>query len=116
MNESNIGFSLDPLEAPDFSIADATVIEADSGSTDLVFTLHLSSAISAAVSVQVTTFNDSTSMAGVDYRPFSSVVRIPAGKTSASFTIQVLGDKSFEPTESVHVVLSNPSASRVAAC
>ena len=109
MNESNIGFSLDPLEAPDFSIADATVIEADSGSTDLVFTLHLSNAISAAVSVQVTTVNNSTSMAGIDYRSFSSVVRIPAGKTSASFTIQVLGDKSFEPTESVHVVLSNPS-------
>lgn len=109
MNESNIGFSLDPLEAPDFSIADATVIEADSGSTDLVFTLHISSAISAAVSVQVTTVNNSTSTAGVDYLPFSSVVRIPAGKTSASFTIRVLGDKTFEPTESVHVVLSNPS-------
>ncbi len=109
MNGSNVSFSLGTLETPDFAIANATVIEANSGSNALVFTLHLSGALSTAVSVQVTTVNDCTAMAGVDYLPFSSVVEIPAGKTSANFTVQVLGDKTFEPTESIHVVLSKPT-------
>ena len=109
MPNSNISYSLDPLEWPDFSIADATVIETDSGSSNLIFTLHISGAKSTAVSVRVTSVNDSTATAGVDYLPFSSVVTISAGKTSANFTIQVLSDKIFEPTESIHIALSNPT-------
>lgn len=92
---------------PTISIADAKVTEADSGTSNLVFKLTLSAASPVDVSVRVGTSGTATASNVSDYLPKAATVTFKAGQTSATFTMQVLGDRLFEPTEALHVLLSN---------
>src|SRR5205807_1024208 len=53
---------------------------------------------------------DGSATAGSDYTAGSGDVTVAAGLTSQTFTVAVLGDRLFEPTESFFVNLSNPSS------
>ncbi|MEY4592221.1 MAG: hypothetical protein RIR18_1116 [Pseudomonadota bacterium] len=96
-------------QLPTVSIANANVTEGNSATTNLVFTLTLSSPSSTAVSVGVNTSGTSTATVSVDYIPTGSTVTFAAGVTTATFTVPVIGDTIFEPTEALHVLLSNPN-------
>ena len=51
-----------------------------------------------------------TSLRGVDYTAASGTLTFPAGITSASFSITVLGDTANEPTETLPVTFSAANA------
>jgi subtilisin-like proprotein convertase family protein len=108
-NNATGSYSARVWQLPSVSIANASVLEGNSGTTSLVFTLTLSAVSPIDVSVTAATYGTSTATYSSDYTPASSTVTIVAGQTTATFTVQVLGDLIFEPTESFHVLLSNPA-------
>ena len=109
-------YTVEARELPTVSIANADVVEGSSGTTNLVFTLTLSSASPVPVSVTASTSGTSTASVGVDYNAASSIVTFAAGQTSATFTVQVRGDTIFEPSEILYVNLTNPQGAVLAAC
>ncbi|MEY2425486.1 MAG: hypothetical protein QOI61_1058 [Actinomycetota bacterium] len=98
---------------PALSMGDASVSEGNAGATNVTFTVSLSAAATTPVSVNVSTSNG-TGMAGSDYTAASGVVTIPAGQTSAPFTVVAAGDTAPEPHEKFSLVMSNPSGATIA--
>jgi subtilisin-like proprotein convertase family protein len=98
---------------PTLTVADTTLTEPDTGSTLATFTVSLSAASTRDVSFSYTTAND-LALASVDYAGATGRIVIPAGSTSASFTISVLGDTFFEPRETYIVRLYDPVNATIA--
>ncbi len=98
----------DPVGPPTVSIADATVSEGNAGTKVASFTLALSQAASAPVSVDAAT-RDGSAFAGSDYVPRSARVTFPPGATSATFDVTINGDTAVEGNEVFYVGLSNLS-------
>jgi len=91
------------------------VKEGNSGATDAVFPVSLSAPNAQAVTVNYST-QDGTATGGQDYERKSGSFTVPAGATTASLKIPVLGDtlpepnETFpEPNETFSVKLSSPS-------
>jgi hypothetical protein len=97
--------SWSPDDPPSVSIRDATVTEGNTGTASATFTVTLSKASNAKVTVDYATA-DITATAGSDYRAGSGVVTIPAGQTSATVTVAIVGDRLGEPDETFAVNLS----------
>ena len=93
---------------PTVSIADASVIEGDSGTTSLNFTVTLSALANGNVNVDFAT-SDSSATAGSDYTAISSTLTIPAASTSAMISVSVSGDTDIEGNETLTLTLSNSS-------
>jgi hypothetical protein len=98
---------------PSIRISDATVTEGNSGSVNATFTVTLSQAAAVDVTAQYNTANV-TAVAGSDYATRSGTITIPAGQTSRTFTVAVLGDRIAEPAESFTVNLSSPTNALIA--
>jgi hypothetical protein len=105
-----VGFIIENDTPPQLSIADASVAEGDSGTTALTFTVSLDQAAGAPVYFIYST-SDDTATAGEDY---TAVVNgfgvIPAGQTSTTITVNVLGDTVYENggvDETFNVTLTN---------
>jgi hypothetical protein len=94
---------------PTVSVADASVVEGDSGTTDLTFTVSLSEQANGDVNVDYAT-SDGSATAGGDYTAVGGTLTIPAASTSADITVTVSGDTDFEPNETLTLTLSNVSA------
>ncbi|MBV5309387.1 Calx-beta domain-containing protein [Chromatium okenii] len=94
--------SLDPT-------AVTTVTEGNSGTTTMTFTAKLSAASANPVTVTYATAN-ATALSPSDYTAASTTLTFAPGETSKSFTVAVIGDTTYEPTETFTVTLSNPSA------
>jgi hypothetical protein len=94
-------------DEPRVSVGDATVTEGNTGSVTATFAVYLSAESDVPVTVHYATA-DATAAAGSDYTAKSGDVTIPAGQTSATFTVAVLGDRLGEPTETYLVNLSAP--------
>lgn len=91
------------------SVADATALEGNSGATAMQFTVSLSPASSAAVTVQYATANG-TATAGSDYTAASGALIFSPGQTSQTVTVQALGDTVDEgAAETFTLQLSSPS-------
>lgn len=111
------GGSMPPICAaiPTLSIANASVSEGNSGTTNLTFTVTLSTASSSTVTVKYTTTDGtanggSSCSVGTDYiKATNSTLSIPAGQLTGTFAIQICGDTTIEPDETFTVTLSNPS-------
>jgi fibro-slime domain-containing protein/uncharacterized repeat protein (TIGR01451 family) len=99
--------------APPLSITDVTVTEGDSGSATATLTVSLSAVSGLDASARYSTVN-ATATAGADYTAATELITIPAGSTSTTITVDVLGDRIDEQTESFRVVLSEPSAATLA--
>src|SRR5207247_7854454 len=87
-------------------IDDATVLEGDSGTTSLVFTLTLSRAALTPVTVSYVTSN-SSAVAPEDYTTTSGTVTFLAGTTSQSITVGVVGDERVEGNEGFFITLKS---------
>ena len=95
---------------PTLSIADASVAEGDSGTTSLSFTVTLSALANGNVDVSYST-SDGSATADSDYTAVSNgTLTIPAGSTSTTLTVSILGDTTVEGNETLTVTLSSPSA------
>ncbi len=107
--------SLSPFmmtETPDLSLSGSSVIEGDSGSTDLIFTASLSetSSIDVQANYQVV---GGTATDGVDFTASSGTVTIPAGDLMGTFSFPVLGDTEMEGFETVWVLLEESVAATI---
>ena len=97
--------------APVFSVADASVIEGDSGTATLEFAVTLSPAADMETTVDWATSKESGDSAtpGVDYTAGSGTLTFAAGDTSKMVTVTVTGDVLDEENETLTLTLSNPS-------
>lgn len=91
------------------SIGDQNLIEGQSGSSPMTFTVSLSVPNSQTVTVQASPANGSAT-AGSDYTAVSSqTVTFAPGETTKPLAVRVLGDTTDEPNETFTVTLSNPT-------
>jgi parallel beta-helix repeat protein len=102
----------DSAPLPVLSVQPASVTEGDTGTTDAVVTVSLSSSSTQTVTVQYhTTPIDATS--GVDYQPVSGTLTFNPGETSKTVNVPVIGDTLDEPDEYFLVQLSNATNASV---
>ncbi|AVS92808.1 Ig domain-containing protein,Calx-beta domain-containing protein [Paracidovorax avenae] len=102
-------------DQPALSVNDVSQNEGNSGTTNFTFTVSLSQpAGTGGVSFNIATA-DGTATAGTDYIASSVTgLTIPAGSSSATFTVQVVGDTLNEPNETFFVNVTNVSGATVA--
>jgi hypothetical protein len=105
--QSNL-WILRALPEPTISIADSTVVEGNSGETNLVFTVLLSFAHTNAVSVRFDTVNGTASAAS-DYAATNGVLTFAPGQATNFIRVNVHGDTTPEPDEVLFVRLSAPT-------
>jgi hypothetical protein len=92
------------------TINDVTITEGNSGTTNAVFTVSLSSAASTVVSVNYATANG-TATAGTDYTAIPpTTLTFNPGETSKTITVAVNGDNQVELNETFFINLSNLQA------
>ncbi len=89
------------------TIADVSVLEGNSGTTDAVFTIALTQAQQEVVTVQYSTADGTATVAGADYVPTSGTVTFAPGETAKTVTVAIVGDTTVEPNETFSVNLSN---------
>jgi hypothetical protein len=83
-------------DTTNLSIADVSITEGNSGSKLATFTVSLSAPSSTAITYNIATA-DASAKAGTDYTANSlSGQSIPAGQTSKTFTVAILGDTTVE--------------------
>ncbi|MGN6693417.1 MAG: Calx-beta domain-containing protein, partial [Aquihabitans sp.] len=91
--------------SPTLSIGDATLTRPTSGTATMTFPVTLSKVGGRPVTVAYTTQNG-TAAAVIDYEARSGTVTIPAGQTTASIQVPIVGNQSDEPDKAFQVVLS----------
>ncbi|HEX8126552.1 MAG TPA: Calx-beta domain-containing protein [Allosphingosinicella sp.] len=99
------------------SIADAQIVEGNSGTSTVVLTLTRSGG-AAAFSVDYATGDggrpeDASATAGSDYAAQSGTISFAEGETVKTVSITINGDTAFELSEEFHVLLSNPTAGAI---
>ena len=104
-------------QTPVLSIGSPSVLEGGPGGlASLTFQVSLSAASTSPVRVRVRDAGDGTATSGTDYvavRPW--VVDFPEGVTMRSVTVEVHGDDTYEPDETVVLELYNPQEASVSA-
>ena len=93
---------------PAVSIADATVMEPDVGTTDMLFAVTLSAPSPDTVSVDYATADESA-LAGQDYAATNDVLVLPPGTTNASVSVSVIGGVLAASNRTFSVSLSEPT-------
>jgi len=101
-----------PPPPPSVTINDVTATEGNTGTTNATFRLTLSSATNVDVTVHYATA-DGSALAGTDYVGGTGDLVIPAGQTSATVTVAVMGDRLVEPTESFAVNLTGATGATI---
>ena len=107
------GTVLNDDAAPTLAVGDLTLSEGDAGTTTATFTVSKTGATALPASVDWAT-SDATALAGSDYTGGSGSLTFTSGQTTATVTVTVSGDLTYEPTEAFHVDLSNPSGATIA--
>ena len=95
---------VDGDEAPLFSVVGASVLEGELAT----FTVTLSAASGLTATVAYATA-DGTATAGDDYAAVATLLTFAPGQTSQLVQISVLADGLYEPTETFHLLLANPT-------
>ncbi|MCK9532835.1 MAG: DUF1566 domain-containing protein [Gammaproteobacteria bacterium] len=104
---------------PTVSVADAAVLEGNSGTTSLVFAVTLSTQANGDVTVDYATSSGSAAggagcTIGVDYITAADSLTIASGTTSGTIAVQLCGETVPEADETFTLTLSNVSANAVA--
>jgi uncharacterized protein len=98
----------DAAPAGTLSINDVTIVEGNSGTTNMVFTVTRTDGSAGAVSATWTIANTSTNAA--DFTgALTGTVSFADGETSATVTVGIAGDTVFETNEAFTVTLSAPT-------
>ncbi len=94
---------------PTLTLVGASVLEGDAGTKNLVFTASLSAASGLTTTVNFSSA-DGTALAGSDYNALTpGTLTFAPGETEKTITVEVLGDRVFEPDETFSVTLSDPT-------
>lgn len=102
----------DPL--PSLSVADASVIEGNTGTTELLLTVSLDAASSETVSVSYTTADGTATAIDQDYRAINGMVSFEPGETSKTILVAIPTDTKAETDESLRFNLINPTKATIA--
>jgi serine protease len=98
-------------DGPTLSIGNASITEADSGTTMMTFTVSLSQVAPAAVTFNFATAAG-TALAGPDFVPVSVTgLKIPAGQLSKVVSVPIKGDLVAEPDETFQANISMSNVS-----
>jgi len=100
-------------QLPTVTIAGGTVTEGNSGTKTLPFTVTLSKASATTITLTYTTTNGSAT-AGQDYTASTGTVTFAPGSVTQVININVTGDTTVEPAETLTVTLSNPTGAAIA--
>jgi hypothetical protein len=103
----------DVAPLPTLSIANVSVAEGNSGTSTASFTVTLSAAATAAVTVNYATA-DGTAAAGTDYVSATGTLSFAVGETTKSIAVTVNGDTTVEPGETFALNLSAASGATIA--
>jgi glucose/arabinose dehydrogenase len=104
----------DTAPLPTLSIADVSISEGNSGTTNAVFTVTLSAQPGATpVTVSYATANG-TAVAPGDFTATSGSLTFTGTTTSQTVSVPIVGDTTVEPNESFTVSLSNPAGATLA--
>ena len=109
---SYVTITNDDAQPPVISLSPSnpSIIEGNSGTSNLTLTATLSAAASSAVTVNYTTYDSKNgATAGSDYVAANGVLTFAPGETSKSFDIAVNGDTVYESNEGVGITLSSAS-------
>lgn len=98
---------IDEACIPSVSIANKSLDEGNSDTTELKLTVTLNHAFDSTVTVKFKTSNK-TATAGSDYVAVNDKVKFKPGQTSKKITIGILGDVISEQNEDFYIILSNP--------
>jgi Calx-beta domain-containing protein len=98
---------------PTVSVSDAVVVEGDTGSPVAQLTVSLSSPPVESTSAFFIA-SAGTALPDVDYMPLAGVVTFAPGVSTATVTVNVLGDTLDEPDERFYVQLVGADAATVA--
>ncbi|MHA0287848.1 Calx-beta domain-containing protein [Mycobacterium sp. C3-094] len=98
---------------PRLSVADAAVVESNSGTKNLVFTVTLDKPSTTPVTVSYATAQG-TATAGTDFTARSGTLTFAAGVTSQQISVPVIGDTTVEQNETFTLTLSNPTGATIA--
>ena len=98
-------------DIPGFSIDSPSVMEGDSGTVNLTFTVSLSPASHQPAAVNYADAGTGTATSGTDYETLAGgTLRFAAGETSKTIAVSVTSDAEFEPDETVVIALSNATS------
>jgi hypothetical protein len=95
-----------PSPQPTMSIGDAKVIEGNSGTRQMTFTVSLSRSSGQEVRVHYATANGTATTGNDDYLAKSGMIIFSPGQTTKTITITIKGDKKVEQNEQFSVRLS----------
>ena len=107
-----IGTILNDDAPPSLSIGDVAQSEGDSGTTTMTFTVGKTGATALPATVDWAT-SDATAAAGSDYTAASASLTLAPGQVTATISVSVTGDVTFEPNETFDVNLSNPGGATI---
>jgi len=103
-----------PPSFPEFSVGDAEVIEGDSGTTILQFTVELSQPSPAGGATVDYTIANGTAEAGSDFTAVGTpTLAFVEGETSMTVDVIIAGDTDIEMDETLTINLSNPTGTDV---
>ena len=108
-----LGTIIDDDAQPAISLADASVTEGNTGTTELKLVASLSAPSGIPVSVHYVTA-DGTASAPADYTAANGTLDFAPGDTSKTVTVTVKGDVLDELDETIAVHLSNPVEATIA--
>jgi hypothetical protein len=98
---------------PDIVINDVSVLEGDSGTTPMVFTINLLQESALPVTVTYAT-SSGTALDGNDYQSAGGTITFAPGETSKQITVNAQGDENVEPDENFFVNLSGATNAVIA--
>jgi hypothetical protein len=94
------------ITPPAVSIADASVVEGNAGSSTLVFSVSLSKATKRPVSMNYSTA-DGSATAPADYASASGALTFAPGERAKTIAVSAVGELAIEQDETVTVTLSS---------
>jgi len=98
-------FAVD-ASSPEIGIVGGSVVEGNSGKSNLVFTITLSRPVPQIVQISYNTL-DGSATASSDYDAVSGTLTFTPGQTSLTVAVPVNGDTDNEPDETVNLVLAS---------
>ncbi|MDZ4828437.1 MAG: Calx-beta domain-containing protein [Actinomycetota bacterium] len=92
------------------SIADASLVEGDSGTTKMVFTVSVDRVSDFTIKAKIATTDGDATQIGTakDYNNKGGSVTVKPGQSSAVIEVVIKGDVNVEPDETINVTLSAP--------
>ncbi|QOV90034.1 Calx-beta domain-containing protein [Humisphaera borealis] len=114
LDNTGIGKIVNDELIPKLNIFDApSIIEGNSGTRQLVYTVKLDKASSTAVTVNFATADGTAKVASNDYKALSGKLTFAAGETSKTIIVTTVGDTRKGVDETVFVKLSSAIGAQI---